>query len=149
MATTLQPPNPMSSFADSPHLWLTGHLKRQKQQEHIVKIQAVVKGFLVRKRSRPLKIPQPSSLQELMRHHGLTVWADACPSVKDALLSEKAAKERQECLLHATITLYLLNKGHYVQDLEWADYHERAQASYTVERPIETMWEKFKQMLGL
>lgn len=141
----------MSPFANTPELWLTAHLHRQKQQEHIVKIQAVVKGFLVRRKTNVhlrLSIPPPQTLQSLMLKHGLQPWADLMPSAKEAVLDEEASKKRQEYLFHATMTLRLLGKVRFVQDLEWADYHERAKAMhelYDVGSPVETLWKKFKK----
>ena len=145
----------MSPFANTPHLWLTGHLHRQKQQEHAVKIQAAVKGFLVRRRSSlslEEKAPPPKGLHDLMRHHGLTIWANVCPSAKEAALDLEQAKKRQECIFHATMTLRLLGKTRFVKDLEWADYHERAKAFQElcdVGSPIESIWKKFKRSMGL
>ena len=146
---------PMYPFANTPHLWLTDHLERQKQQEHIVKIQAAAKGFLVRRRSRlrlQARAPPSSTLEELLREHGLAVWADACPSATEAVLDEDRSKERQECLLHASMTLRLLNKMPVIQELEWADYHERTKAFhklYDVGSPVESIWQKFRTTLGM
>lgn len=145
----------MSPFADTPHLWLTGHLERQKRHEEVVKIQAAVKGFLVRRRSTlhlQAKAPPPKGLHELMRHHGLTIWANVCPSAKEAAADLEQAKKRQECILHATMTLRLLGKTRYIQDLEWADYHERANAFHElcdVGSPVESIWKKFRNAIGI
>ena len=146
----------MSPFANTPHLWLTGHIERQKQQEHVLKIQAVTKGFLTRRRLSqrlaPPKPPSPVSLQEFMRRNGLSVWAEMCPDAVHSCHDEAAANKRQECLLNAKITLRLLNKSHLILPLEWADYHERSQVFHQtcdVGSPIESLWQKFKNAFGI
>jgi hypothetical protein len=144
----------MSPFAETPHLWLTNHLERQKQNEHVIKIQAVAKGFLVRRRqSQRINAALPAvSLHDFMMCNGLRVWAEMCPDAKEACLNEVAAKKRQECISNAKITLRLLNKADSILHLEWAEYHERCQAFhelYDVGSPIESLWQKFKKTVGI
>jgi hypothetical protein len=155
----------MSPFANSPELWLTNHLQRQIQNEKIVKIQAVAKGFLTRRRSQReahksleesieilverLQPPKnPKTLAELMRHHRLDVWADQCPPASEAVVSMEANKQREACLFNAKITLRLRGESKYVPDLEWADYHERSKALHAlwdVGSPNENLWTRFKK----
>jgi hypothetical protein len=152
----------MSPFADKPELWLTGHLERQKHQEVVVKIQAVVKGFLQRRRSTEDSIAiaidnlQPSknpiTVPEFLRLHGLTVWADACPPIHEALLDGEANTKREECLWHAKVTLRLQGKAKFIPDLEWYDYHERNQAILplapgTPREKEDSLWAKLTKLV--
>jgi len=90
----------MSPFANSPHLWLTAHLHRIHCKEHLVKIQALVRGYLVRRQQqkerklkaitndilRSLAQPRESvALVPLMRRLGLHVWADTLPSAEECI----------------------------------------------------------------
>lgn len=119
----------MSPFADKPELWLTGHLQRLHTEENTRKIQAVVKGFLYRRRSQrkeaeSLDNLQPLTVAEFLRTHGLATLANMCPSKDECLSDSHLNGTRQECLFHAKITLRLLGKSHLVSELEWCDYHE-------------------------
>ena len=133
----------MSPFADTPHLWLTAHLQRIKSQEHVVKFQALVRGHLVRRRQekkrnadafiddviRRLTQPRdPVSLDSLMRRLGLDVWADSLPTAEESIQNPEASQRRRDALWHAGICLRLKGEGHWIQELEWADYHERSRA---------------------
>ncbi len=133
----------MSPFANSPHLWLTGHLHRLSQQEQAVKIQAVMRGYLVRRRRekhlnaeavildvlRHLQQPAHTlSLAELMYAMGLDTWANDLPSAADALKHPELTERRRDAIWHASNILRLTGRGHMVSDLQWADYHERGRA---------------------
>jgi hypothetical protein len=137
--------NTMSPFADNPDLWLTGHLQRQIQDENARKIQALIRGFLYRRRCErknaeslgdficalkdKLQSPKSSvTVAEFLRKHGLSTWADMCPSKYDCLSDSNLNSKRKECLFHAKVSLRLLGKSHLVPDLEWCDYHEARRA---------------------
>lgn len=144
--STLPPAIPisMSPFADKPELWLTSHIRRLSLEEPATKIQAVVKGFLVRHRQeqqrnadallgdvlRRLTQPKDVSVVGLMRSLGLDTWADGLPTAEECIMNPEAANRRREALWHAGISLRLTGQGSSVQDLEWADYHERSKALY-------------------
>ena len=133
----------MSPFANSPHLWLTGHLYRLRCEEHATKIQAIVRGYIVRRRQekernaqsviddvirRLLFPPKDTSVVGLMYRLGLDIWANNLPTAEECLYSQEAAERRRNALWHAGISLRLNGQGHHLQDLEWADYHERGLA---------------------
>lgn len=153
----------MSPFHNSPHLWLTGHLHRLHQADQIVKIQALVRGFLHRRRhqkqqdakalindvlSRLQPPKQPVCLVELMRQLGLGIWADQMPSAVDALHDPALADKRRDLLWHAGISLRLTGQAAYVRDLEWSDYHERALALKTLDVHVhqDNLWDRFKKV---
>ena len=153
----------MSPFAKSPEYWLTGHLRRLAQQDEIVKIQAVCRGFLVRRRQEKernaravlhdvlsrLQYPTHThSLQEMLMKMGFDTWAYNLPSAADALDSETAANQRRDAIWNASICLRLTGKSHLIADLQWADYHERGralQAAADFHNRTETMWSRFKK----
>ncbi len=157
----------MSPFADKPELWLTGHLQRQMEEEKAVKIQAVVKGFLQRRKSLPsekkslkdsiailvkrLEPPKnPMTLQQFLRKHGLASWADICPSKEEALMSLSKNKERQDCIWHAKNTLRLMGKTELITELEWCDYHEESQTLmdlYYGKSEDESLWTKLTKLI--
>lgn len=159
--------NRMSPFADKPELWLTSHLQRQKQEEQVVKIQAVVKGFLYRRRQQRLSLESigqyikditkwleppknPVSVPDFLRQHGLGTWADMCPSKEDALCSVEASDKRRECLWHAKNTLRLLGKAQLISELEWHDYHDTRRALdflATGKKPEESLWSKLTKLV--
>lgn len=133
----------MSPFANQQELWLTGHLTRMTQNEKATKIQAVARGFLLRRKQekernaiaviddaiRRLQVPkEPVSVIVLMRHLRLDYWADTLPSAFHAVQDPNARAQRDACIWHAGIALRLTGQGQYVQDLQWADYHERYSA---------------------
>jgi hypothetical protein len=144
--STLPPaiPTTMSPFADKPELWLTSHIRRLSLEEPATKIQAVVKGYLVRKRQeeqrnadallgdilRRLTQPKNVSVVGLMRELNLDTWADGLPTAEECIADPEAANRRREALWHAGIALRLTGQGAFLQDLEWADYHERSKALY-------------------
>jgi hypothetical protein len=161
--------NTMSPFANQPELWLSGHLERQKLNEMAVKIQAVARGFLNRRRSAQAsaediedyitiivnKLKPPTTkvtVPEFLRKHGLDTWADKCPDVKSALTKRAANKERHECLWHAKNCLRLAGKAELVAELEWCNYHEESEAMFAIhynEQPEESLWTKLtKYILG-
>lgn len=162
----------MSPFAHSPELWLTGHLNRLVQVEKAIQIQAVCRGFLVRRREqkktnadeiilnviRNLQPPPPAvTLKEVLLRHGLGVWAAGLPTALEAFQNLEAGKRRQEALWHACICLRLKGQGEFVEELEWADYHERAQVLQELRTPTpdpsdeahtETLWQRLKKFMG-
>lgn len=161
----------MSPFADSPELWLTGHLQRLVQAEKAIQIQAVCRGFLVRrhheKRTNAEHIitevlrnlqppPQTVTLKEVLLRHGLGTWAAGLPSAAEGYKNLEAAKRRQEALWHASICLRLKGQGELVQELEWADYHERCQVLDEMRTPTPssdeehtmTLWQRLKKLMG-
>jgi hypothetical protein len=157
----------MSPFANQPELWLTGHLERQKLNEKAVKIQAVTKGFLERRRSARLsaesiddyisvlvnKLDPPAeklTVHEFLRKHGLDTWAEQCPDVKAALTNRDANKQREECLWHAKNCLRLCGKAELVSELEWCNYHEESEAMSALssgETPDESLWTKLTKFI--
>lgn len=135
----------MSPFANSPHLWLTSHLHRLHVQDHITKIQALVRGYLVRRRRQKQRRAQaliddvirglarprePVALVPLMQRLGLHAWAETMPTAEECLSNSEADQRRRDALWHAGISLRLTGKGQWIQELEWADYHERSRALY-------------------
>jgi hypothetical protein len=132
----------MSPFTNTPELWLTAHLHRLRCEEHVVKIQAVVRGFLLRRRQakkqsaesviddviRRLLLPKDTSVVGLMRNLGLDIWANNLPTAEEAISNPEASERRRQALWHAGISLRLNGQGHHLKDLEWADYHERSLA---------------------
>lgn len=156
----------MSPFTDSPHLWLTGHLNRLAQVEHATKIQAVCRGFLVRRRQQKNQTadhiildvirnlePPPArvTLKEVLFRYGLGVWAAGLPTAAESYKSLEAAKRRQEAIWHASICLRLKGQAEFVQELEWADYHERAQVLQELRTPTPTadddsLWARLKHL---
>lgn len=133
----------MSPFTDTPHLWLTGHLHRLQKQEHTTKIQALVRGYLVRRRQEKerqaqaliddviRRLTQPRehvAVIPLMLRLGLQTWAETMPSADACIGNPALDQRRREALWHAGIALRLTGQGHWIQELEWADYHERSQA---------------------
>ena len=150
----------MSPFANSPHLWLTGHLRRLSQEEQAVKIQAVMRGYLVRRRREKHRnaeavildvlrhLQQPAhtlSLAELMYAMGLDTWAAGLPSAADALKHPELADRRRDAIWHASICLRLMGKSDLIQDLQWADYHERGRALQAAHEALirpPTLWER-------
>ena len=153
--------NNMSPFANSPHLWLTGHLRRLSQEEQAVKIQAVMRGYLVRRRRekernaeavildvlRHMQHPVHSlSLAELMYAMDLGTWADGLPSAAAALDFPHIAEKRREAIWHASICLRLTGRSHLIPDLQWADYHERGRALQAAHEALirpPTLWDRF------
>ncbi len=139
----------MSPFANSPHLWLTGHLQRLHYEEHIVKIQAVARGFLIRRRQekernaqsvlddviRRLLQPKDTSVVGLMRSLGLDIWANNLPTAEECVMNFEASERRRQALWHAGISLRLNGQSQHLQDLQWADYHERSRALNSCKPP--------------
>jgi hypothetical protein len=147
----------MSPFSNSPDLWLTGHLRRLHQIDQVTKIQAVVRGFLIRRHQQKkyedviLRLQPPAKpvcLVDLMRQLRLDVWADQLPSAVDALHDPAVAQKRRDLLWHAGIALRLTGQGAYVTDLEWADYHERSKALAHLDIHVhqDSLWERFKKL---
>jgi hypothetical protein len=143
----------MSPFTNSPHLWLTGHLRRLEQQEGVPKIQALVRGFLVRCRQQKkrraaalikcLQVPPESvSLSDTLVKLNVGLWAVGIPTAAEALQSEEAAEKRREAIRHASICLRFLGQSHLIPDIEWADYHERAAALRGTIHP-KKIWSRF------
>lgn len=126
MHSSLSSSNTMSPFANTPHLWLTGHLRRLDQGDQAVKIQAVARGFLVRQQQK--KTAPPQDLAGLMHQLGLGVWAKQLPSAADCLGNQDLAEKRLNALWHARVSLRLAGLAEHIQDLEWADYREQAAA---------------------
>jgi hypothetical protein len=147
----------MSPFAKSPHLWLTEHLRRIEQQEGVPKIQALVRGFLARRRQqkklraaalikeaeqRIQTREQPVSLADTLVRLNLSLWAEGLPTATEALQSEEIADKRRGAIRHASICLRFLGQSHLIPDIEWADYHERAAALRGTIHP-DNMWSRF------
>jgi hypothetical protein len=155
----------MSPFANSPELWLTGHIRRLSQEEQATKIQAVTRGYLVRRRQEKernaddlildvitrLQPPAHSlSLAELMYAMGLDTWADGLPSAADALKFPHIADKRREAIWHASIVLRLTGRSDLIKDLEWADYYERGralQAVHELEINPPSLWDRFTKLV--
>ncbi len=151
----------MSPFANSPHLWLTGHLRRLSQEEQAVKIQAVIRGYLIRRRREKnrnaeaviqdvisrLQPPAHSlSLAELMYAMGLDTWADGLPTAAMGLKFPHLAEKRREAIWHSSIVLRLTGRSELIKDLEWADYYERGRALQAADDALNqppTLWERF------
>jgi hypothetical protein len=159
--TLSSPASNMSPFANSPHLWLTSHIRRLSETEQVTKIQAVTRGYLVRRRREKelnadavildvmRHMQQPThtlSLAELMYAMGLDTWATGLPSAADALKNPELTQQRRDAIWHASICLRLTGRGHMVSDLEWADYHERGralQAAHEAATNPPTLWARF------
>ncbi len=157
----------MSPFADKPDLWLTAHVQRMALSEYASKIQAVVKGFLVRRRLdkernakdlvdnviQRLLQPKNQSVTSILSNLGLDDLAITLPPAQLCLDNQDLALHRQNLLWHACITLRLTGKGDHIQDLQWADYHERAravQAQYPPappETPVPSLWDRVKKTI--
>ncbi len=133
----------MSPFTHQQELWLTQHLERLVQHEKATQIQAVARGFLVRHRQekdrkakalvdnaiRNLMVPkEPVSVRALMVTLQLHPWADTLPSAEQALMNLDARAIRDSHIWHASMSLRLTGQSQYIQQLQWADYHERYQA---------------------
>lgn len=151
-------PPTMSPFANTPHLWLSGHLTRLAQADQAVKIQAVARGYLVRRRlekeqTTPIRLQPPErpvTLADAMRQLGLGTWANALPTAIEALDDLELAKRRQDALWHAGIALRLSGRAELIPDLEWADYHERSsalRAREDVETPSVSLWDRFRRSI--
>ena len=151
-------PLTMSPFANTPHLWLSGHLTRLAQADQAVKIQAVARGYLVRRRLEKeratpsgLQVPERHlGLAETLCHLGLDTWANALPTASEALDDLELARRRQDALWHAGIVLRLTGRSDYIQDLESADYHEHSaalRAREVIETPSVSLWDRFKQSI--
>ena len=151
----------MSPFANSPHLWLTAHLRRLEQQEHVPKIQAVARGFLVRRRQDKQRLiketeerlqspSNPVSRANTLVSLNLGMWAAGLPTATEALRLPEADAKRREAMRNASICLRFLGKSHLIPDIEWADYHERAAALRdTCDATINpgSMWSRFKKFV--
>jgi len=136
----------MSPFANSPDLWLTGHLFRLHQIDQAIKIQAIVRGFLIR---RHQKQQQPVTLATTLKRYGLDVWAYDLPTAAQALQNTQLDRRRQDALWHARISLRLTGRADQIPDLEWADYHERSrvlQPKAHVDTP-QSLWEKVMKLV--
>lgn len=140
----------MSPFADTPHLWLTGHLARLQAQEHLVKIQALVRGHLVRRRQEKKRnaeaviddvlrrlIPpaEPVEVLALLTKLGLDVYTEDLPTAQECLRNPEADQRRRAALWNAGIVLRLTGRSSLIPDVEWADYHERCRAFYVSSPP--------------
>ena len=159
----------MSPFTHQQELWLTGHIQRLAHQEQAVKIQAIARGFLVRRRRekkekadrvlndvlRRLQVPrQPVSVVELMRQLGLEQWIAMLPTADMAVRDWEARAVRERILWNACISLRMTGQSDSVADLQWADYHERyraLQATVQIEEPgnpaPRSMWSRFTQWI--
>ena len=129
----------MSPFADKPELWLTSHVKRVNLFEPASKIQAVVKGYLVRRRLRTegdpvdeainrLLHPRDQSVVGILTETGLGDLVPLLPSARVCLEDNDLAIRRHRVLWDAFLSLRLTGQANRVQDLSWADYHERTLA---------------------
>lgn len=151
----------MSPFVNSPHLWLTAHLRRLEQEECMPKIQAVARGFLVRRRQdkqrliketeKRLQPPaNPVSLANTLGTLNLGMWAAGLPTATEALRLPEAEAKRREAIRNASICLRFLGKSDLIPDIEWADYHERAAALRDIcDATINpgSMWSRFKKLV--
>ncbi len=155
----------MSPFANSPHLWLTDHIRRLSQEEQATKIQAVMRGYLVRRRREEKQRTdavfqevydnlQPANhtltLAELMYASGLDTWADGLPTAAEALRDSEAATRRKEALWHASNLLRLVGRSQVVPDLEWADYHERCRAIRASQQALaepSSLWNRLVKLI--
>ncbi len=152
----------MSPFADKPELWLTRHLQRQIEEEKAIKIQSAVKGFLHRRRSDRLKETviilvkrleppkDPITVPQFLRKHGLSTWAEMCPTKEEALMNLDKNKERLDAIWHAKNTLRLMGKSELITELEWCDYHEESQALkdlYYGKPKEESFWTKLTKLI--
>ena len=138
----------MSPFANQPELWLTSHIQRLHQTDHATKIQAVVRGYITRRRKerKQKKLSKtnqylltPASyttLAEAMIAFGLTEMTYSLPTAKQALDFYHMDESRRSVLWHAKIALRIKGLPEHVMDLEWADYRERAAA--LTAKPVET-----------
>ena len=159
----------MSPFANTPHLWLTSHLNRLVEIENATKIQAVCRGFLVRRRQerhqsaeefilqviRKFQTPAPTAtLKECLERHGLSVWAEGLPTAEEGYKTLEAGKRRQEAIWHASITLRLKGQGELVEELERADYHECQRVLSELRTPTppaetaatDTLWQRLQNL---
>ena len=138
----------MSPFSEQPELWLTGHIQRLHQTDQATKIQAVIRGYIARRRKERKQkklnktakyLLTPSSyntLAEAMEAFGLDEMAYSLPTAKQALDFYHMDECRRSVLWHAKIALRIKGLPEHVMDLEWADYRERAAA--LKEKPVET-----------
>lgn len=128
----------MAPFADSPHLWLTGHLCRIEQAEKIVKIQALVRGHLGRKKAQLKYLthynerhPLPPSAVEVLKHLGLNDLAEMCPTSLSVSFNHELASKREFVIQEAKLRLIAAGQKKKLPFLLWADYQEDSIAYHT------------------
>jgi hypothetical protein len=139
----------MSPFAETPHLWLTGHLQRLHQIDQAIKIQALARGYLARCRLEKQQA-QPVTLAETLNRFGLDVWAQDLPTAAEALQDMDLDRKRQDALWHARVSLRLTGRADHIQDLESADYHERSRVLQETTIRVDTpasFWDRVKKFV--
>ena len=137
-ALTSTTSNKMSPFADTPHLWLTSHLDRMNKEEKVVKIQALVRGHLSRKKTEIKYYTRyyeqhylaPSAV-EVLKHLGLNDLAEVCPPSLVVSYNHELAPKREFVIQEAKRRLKASGQKNKVAFLIWADYQEDSIATHT------------------
>ncbi len=163
----------MSPFANKPELWLTSHVRRVSFYEPASKIQAVVKGHLVRRRLRRdrenaavdeairrLLQPPEHTVETLLVKLGLEDTLPYLPSATVCAEDYTYSLRRRDVLRGVCLTLRLTGRSKYIEEIEWADYHQRSRASAAryptlpphspppdSPPPPASLWKRFKQAI--
>ncbi len=155
----------MSPFHETPELWLTSHIQRLHKQEQAIKIQAVARGFLGRARAERRRKAKAKAYKQSLSHHTpshpitvaeflsalyLQQYAQNLPTAEEALQKQEASDLRHEAIWNASIVLRFTGRAKYIEQLQWADYHERHHAlQNAIKKPEKnkTIWERFTEWL--